>query len=82
MDMLELRGVPDTFVTGLGAVEHIGGGNYRFTFFTCQDVQGRQEKVIAAKVIMSIETLPDAIHMAAKLTNLCACENVRNLSRN
>jgi hypothetical protein len=82
MDLLELRNVQDTFVTGLGAVENIGGGNFRFTFFTSQDVHGRSELVVAAKLIMSIEAVPDAIQMAAKLTNLCACENVRKLARN
>lgn len=82
LELLELRGVPDTFVTGLGAAENVGGGNWRFTFYTTQDVHGRQEHVIAAKLIMSIEAIPEAMHMTAKLTNTCACENVRGAARN
>lgn len=81
-DMLELFSVPDVFVTGMGNVENIGGGNYRFTFFVSQDVGGSHECVVAAKIVMSIEALPDAIHMAAKLTNNCACERQRGLVRN
>lgn len=80
--MLELFAVPDVFVTGMGAVESIGGGNYRFTFFVSQDVSGQHEQVVAAKIVMSIEAVPDAIRMAAQMTNMCACENVRTLARN
>lgn len=77
-EMLEAFGVPDTFVTGLGSVEDIGGGCWRFTFFS---VQGR-DLVVAAKLVISGAALPDAIHMAAKLTNNCACERQRGLVRN
>jgi hypothetical protein len=81
-DMLELFSVPDVFVTGMGKVESIGGGNYRFTFFVSQDVDGDREYVVAAKIVMSIEAVPDAIGMAAKMTNTCACENMRLLTVN
>lgn len=77
-EMLEAFGVPDTFVTGLGSVEDIGGGCWRFTFFS---VQGH-DLIVAAKLVISGAALPDAIHMAAKLTNNCACEKVRDLTQN
>jgi hypothetical protein len=77
-EMLEAFGIPDTFVTGLGSVEDIGGGCWRFTFFTAQ---GR-DLIVAAKLVICGEALPDAIHMAAKLTNNCACERQRGLLRN
>lgn len=63
-ELLELFGVPDVFVTGLGKVENIGGGCYRFTFFVSQD----NEMVVAAKIVMSADALPDAISMATRLT--------------
>lgn len=81
-EMTEVFGVPDTFVSGLGCVEDIGGGCYRFTFFTSQEVQGKREKIVTARIIMSIEALPAAIHMAAMETNTCACENARKMVRN
>lgn len=81
-EMLELFAVPDVFVTGMGSVENIGGGNYRFTFFVSQDVGGHHEQVVTAKLIMSIEALPDAIGMATRLTSMCEDENVRKLARN
>lgn len=77
-EMLEAFGVPDTFVTGLGSVEDVGGGCWRFTFFA---TQGR-DLVVAAKLVISGAALPDAIYMAAKLTNNCACERARSLTRN
>lgn len=81
-ELLETFAVPDVFVSGLGNVENIGGGCYRFTFFTTQDISGSAEMVISARIIMSVEALPHAITMAARMTNMCACENVRNLVRN
>lgn len=81
-EMLEPFGVPDVFVSGMGNAEHIGGGNWRFTFFVNQDVAGETQKVVAAKIVMSIEELPAAIHMAARLTSTCACENARRMVRN
>jgi hypothetical protein len=80
--MLELRGVPDVFVSGLGSVEDLGGGNFRFTFFANQDVLGRRELVVAAKLIMSIEAVPAAMHLTGKKTHACVCENARGMVRN
>ena len=77
-EMLEAFGVPDTFVTGLGSVEDIGGGCWRLTFFS---VQGR-DLVVAAKLVISGAALPNAIHMAAKLTNNCACQLAEPMTRN
>lgn len=81
-DLLELFGVPDVFASGLGAVEDIGGGCWRFTFYAKQDSHGHQERVVVAKLIMSKEALPAAIHMAAKTTNTCACHSALAMTRN
>ena len=77
-EMLEAFGIPDTFVTGLGSVEDVGGGCWRFTFFTAQ---GR-DRIVAAKLVICGAALPDAIHMAATLTGNCACDNAKSLTRN
>lgn len=77
-EMLETFGVPDTFVTGLGSVEDVGGGCWRFTFFTAQGA----DLIVAAKLVICGGALPDAIHMAAKLTGNCACEGAERLARN
>lgn len=81
-ELLEPFGVPDVFVSGLANVESIGGGCYRFTFFTTQDISGSPEMIVSARIIMSGEALPEAITMAARMTNMCACENVRKLAIN
>lgn len=81
-DMHEVLGVADTFVSGLGGVEAIGGGNWRFTFFVSQEIGGDVVKVVVSKLVMSIEALPAAIHMAASETSTCACENARKMVRN
>lgn len=77
-EMLESFVVPDTFVTGLGSVEDIGGGCWRLTFFSVQGC----ERVVSAKLVMSGASLPDTIRMAAKLTGNCACERAKGLTRN
>ena len=81
-ELLEPFGVPDVFVTGLGYAEHIGGGNWRFTFFVSQEVGGDVQKVVAAKIIMPADALPAVMHMTGQLTNTCACQAVRTMARN
>lgn len=55
--------VPDIYCNGLGEVEYVGGGNFRFTFFALQ----HGERVAVAKLVCNAETVPAATHMA-----LCA----------
>jgi hypothetical protein len=81
-DLLDVLAVPDTFVSGLGHVEPIGGGNWRFVFYVNQEVAGGIVNVVVAKLVMSIDALPAAIHMAAKTTSTCACESARRMTRN
>lgn len=81
-EMTDVLTVPDTFVSGLGNVEAMGGGNWRFTFFVSQDVGGEPLNVVVAKLVMSIEDLPAAIHKAASATSTCACQNARAMTRN
>lgn len=81
-ELAEVLGVPDTFVSGLGSVEPIGGGNWRFTMYVNQEVGGDTVRVVVAKIVMSIEALPEAIHMAARTTSTCACESARRMVRN
>lgn len=81
-ELVDVLAVPDTFVSGLGSVEPIGGGNWRFTMFVNQEVAGDTVKVVVAKLVISIDALPEAIHMAAKATSTCACESARRMVRN
>lgn len=81
-ELLDLFSVHDVFVTALGSVEQVGGGNWRFTFVAMQEVQGRQELVVTAKIIMPGEALPEAMHTAAVHTGACACHNARLAARN
>lgn len=81
-ELLELFGVPDKFTSGLGSVEYIGGGNWRFIFYVNQEVGGDTVRVVVSKLVMSIEALPAAIHMAASMTSTCACQNARAMTRN
>lgn len=81
-ELLEMFGVPDIFVTGLGNIENIGGGCWRFTLVTGQEIGGRHELVVVAKIIMPAEALADAMHMTGQITGTCACQNVRAIARN
>lgn len=58
--------VPDVFVSGLGEVEDLGGGCFRFTFFVKQHIDGAEETVIVAKLIAPMEAVPPALFLAAR----------------
>jgi hypothetical protein len=66
-NMLETFAVSDTFVSGLGEIEHLGGGVYRFTFYTRQHVGERDELIVSAKIVMPMEAVPPALAMTAKM---------------
>lgn len=58
--------VLDTFVSGLGEVEDVGGGCYRFTFFARHKGDAGEEMLVVAKLIAPMEAVPPALFMAAK----------------
>lgn len=64
--MIEAVPVMDIFVSGLGEVEDLGGGCYRFTFFARQHCEGVEELVTVAKLIAPMEAVPPALFMAAR----------------
>jgi hypothetical protein len=77
MDVLEQSGrmtdlgtVQDTFVSGLAEVEDVGGGCFRFTFYTKHRDRDGEEMIVAAKLIAPMEAIPPAILMAAKAVGL------------
>lgn len=76
--MLEAYAVPDIFVSGLGQVESMGGGCFRFSFFARQQIGDREELVLVAKLIAPMEAVPPALTMAAKAVGVemvkCACQ--------
>jgi hypothetical protein len=62
--MHEAAPVPDVFVSGLGAIEKVGGNCLRFYLYTLQTPDGSdgpQEKVIVAKLIVPVTAIPDAV---------------------
>ncbi|MGE0290391.1 MAG: hypothetical protein AB7I42_25090 [Bradyrhizobium sp.] len=58
--LVEIAVVPDTFVSGLAHIEDIGGGCLRFVCFVCQD----GDRIVAARIVMPADALPDAIKKA------------------
>jgi hypothetical protein len=73
MDILEPAGrmtdlgmVPDIFVSGLGGVEDLGGGCFRFTFYARQHIADRDEMIVVCRLVAPVEAVPPAIMMAAK----------------
>jgi hypothetical protein len=81
-EMLELFAVPDVFVSGLGSVEDMGSGNVRFTLFSEQEIDGHHELVVTLRFVMSLDAVPEAMHMTALGTHTCACQNARMMTRN
>jgi len=58
--------VPDVFVSGLGEVEDLGGGCFRFVFYVKQHIDGAEETTIVAKLIAPMEAVPPALFLAAR----------------
>lgn len=66
MEMIDAFGVADTFVSGLGEVEPIGGDCFRFTFYVRQHIAGREELVVVAKLVAPASAVPEALMIAAQ----------------
>jgi hypothetical protein len=64
--LIEPYSVNDIFVSGLGEVEDLGGGCYRFTFFAKQHGNDGEETVVVAKLIAPMEAVPPALFLAAR----------------
>ena len=64
--MTETAPVHDVFVSGLGDVEDLGGGVYRFVFFAKHHGPNGVEETVVAKLIAPCEAVPPALIMAAK----------------
>lgn len=58
--------LPDIFVSGLGEVEDLGGGCFRFTFFARHKGEDGEELLVVAKLIAPMEAVPPALFMAAR----------------
>jgi hypothetical protein len=59
---METVPIPDTFISGLGEVERLGGDCYRYTFFVTHQIgNGEQERIVVAKLIAHASCVPDAI---------------------
>lgn len=77
--LIDAGGVPDIFVSGLGDVEAIGEGVFRFTYFAVD----HGDQVVVAKLVVSKDALIAALHMASKASGMCdACETVKGMPVN
>lgn len=64
--LIEPQIIPDIFVSGLGEVEDLGDGNFRFTFYCKHHTGAKEELVVVAKLIAPRSAVPPALFMAAK----------------
>lgn len=52
----------DTYCSGLGAIEHLPGGDLRFYLYVSQCTDnGERERVLVAKIIAPASAVPDAV---------------------
>lgn len=64
--------IPDTFCSGIGAIEHLEGNNLRFYLYVSQDSDdgGTKERVLVAKIVAHASVVPDAVlQMMAAIGN-------------
>jgi hypothetical protein len=78
MALVEPVVIRDTFVSGLARIEDVGGGNFRFTFYTTQRstlfTDERVEHVVVARIVMP----KDAV-TAANAATLAAIKGVSGI---
>lgn len=58
--------VLDTFVSGLGDVEDVGGGCFRFVFYAKHHTADGEELTVVAKLVAPMEAVPPALFLAAR----------------
>lgn len=68
MKLVELYAVPDTYCTGLGAVEILPGGAARFTLYVERNIDDAVLNVVVANIVMPLDMVPDAILKATAAT--------------
>lgn len=79
-DLYEPAIVPDTFVTGLSHIEHVGGGCLRFVLYVERAVDGRRCRMVVDRIVMHSEMLPDAIAKAlAAVSNEDVTDGVHSM---
>lgn len=73
--------VQDTYVTGLHDVEHLGEGEYRFTFYVKQrsSLDGIEELVVAARIIMCTSSILSSIQQTMRMLGRSCCGAVSRL---
>jgi hypothetical protein len=61
--LTEIIPIQDIFCSGLGAIEKLEGGCFRFYLYAAQEADGggAKEKVLVAKLVMPISAIPEAI---------------------
>jgi hypothetical protein len=63
--LIEPVPAPEYFVSGLGRIEPIGGGNYRFLLYSNQplteDPEGPMQRVVTLRVVGHADGIPEAM---------------------
>ncbi|WP_336057346.1 hypothetical protein [Nitratireductor sp. CH_MIT9313-5] len=65
--MIELTPVQDTYIDGIGSVDQIARGVFRFTFYSIQNdpFTGGTQRVVVAKNICALENVVPALVVCA-----------------
>jgi hypothetical protein len=62
MQLSEPFAVIDTYADGIGRIEKLKGGNVRVVFYVESEHDGRVERVIVAKIVISPEEIATLRH--------------------
>ena len=68
MRMVEAVAVQDVFASGLGRVDILAGGFARFILYSERSTDDGPVYVVAARIVMPVSAVPDAILQATKAT--------------
>lgn len=79
-EMIDSYGVQDTFVSGLGTVEDVGGHCLRFTFHSRQHIGGAEVLVVVAKLVAPKEAVGPAALAALKAVGVSIVKDMVKLN--
>lgn len=67
--------VQDVYVSGLHDIEHLGEGEYRFTFFVKQRsaLDGSDERVVVARIVMCTSSILSGIQQTMRMLGRSCC---------
>lgn len=78
--MIDVNGIQDIFISGLGEIEQVGGSCLRFVFYAQQHIGGRDEMIVVARLVLPMEAVGPAAMAALKAVGVSIVRDMTKLN--